>query len=325
MQSKTKYLLTDETIKELFKKAGVDKITKIAPLGAGEFNAVYEVNADRSYVLKIAPNSNTPVLTYEKDMIKAELYWYDRIREKTNISVPVIYYRDFSKDLIQADWFIMEKLDGKQRNKAEIDRDVVTEKTAKMVAEIHGIHNDKFGYIQNQLYDNWYEALCSMIKNLLHDAERAGKRSKNGERLLKYAHKYKDILISVPCSMVNYDLWDPNILCTKSENGDVNFSWIDPERSFWGDRIFDFLCLENPIARIGEKTESIKYYNEVSKTPLKLNRELEIRFAFAFGLIALIQEVEKYYRYTPQNFGWWRNIAGQITYYNRAFGVLKNG
>ncbi|MCH5320491.1 MAG: aminoglycoside phosphotransferase family protein [Eubacterium sp.] len=325
MISKTKYLLDDETIKAMFKKADINGITKIAPLGAGEFNAVYEVIADKNYVLKIAPNADMPVLTYEKDMMKAELYWYEMIRENTDIKVPIVYYQDFSKELIPTDWFIMEKLEGRQRNEIKIDKSVITEKTAKMVAQIHNIHNDKFGYIQNGLYDNWYEALSSIITNLLTDAQKAGKKSKNGEKLLKYAQKYKEILMNVPCCMINYDLWDPNVLCTFDENGDVCFSWIDPERSFWGDRIFDFVCLENPIELITKKTESIKYYNSASEFTINLNKEIEIRFAFALGLLALIQEVEKYYRYTPKNFGWWRNIAGHITYYNTAFRVLKNG
>ena len=325
MISKTKYLLDDNTIKAMFKKAKIDGITKIAPLGAGEFNAVYEVVADKNYVLKIAPEADMPVLTYEKDMMNTELYWYEMIRENTDIRVPIIYYQDFSKELIPTDWFIMEKLEGKQRNEINIDKSVITEKTAKMVAQIHNIHNDKFGYIQNGLYDNWYEALSSIITNLLTDAQRVGKSSKNGEKLLKYAQKYKEILMNVPCCMINYDLWDANVLCTFNENGEVCFSWIDPERSFWGDRIFDFVCLENPIELITKKTESIKYYNYVSKSPIEFNREIEIRFAFALGLLALIQEVEKYYRYTPKNFGWWRNIAGQTTYYQKTFKVLKNG
>lgn len=325
MISKTKYMLRDNQIKAMFKKAEICNISKISPLGAGEFNSVYEVIADKAYVLKVAPCSDIPVMTYEKDMIKAELYWYDKIRNNTDIYVPVIYYKDFSKELIPADWFIMEKLNGKQRNEIDIDKAVITEKTAKMVAQIHNIKNDKYGYIQNRLYDNWYDALKNMIKNLLSDAEQMGKKSKQGKKLLSYAEKYRTLLNKVPCCMVNYDIWDPNVLCKFSENGDVEFQWIDPERSFWGDRIFDFLCLENPIGSITKKTQSIKYYNTVSTSPIELSREVEIRYAFAFGLLALIQEVEKYYRYTPHNFGWWRNIAGSTAYYQAAFKVLKNG
>lgn len=324
MVSRTKYSADDKTVKAMFKKAGIDAITKITPLGAGEFNAVYEVTADKSYVLKIAPDSQTAVMTYEKDMIKSELYWYGVIRDNTDIKVPEIYYTDFSKELIPAGWFIMERLSGRPKNEISLDKDTNTKMTAQMLAQIHNIKNEKFGYVQNGLYDNWYEALTSFITNLLADAERAGKKSKNGCKLLEYAKKYRDILVSVPCCMVNYDLWDTNVIC-KADGENTVFQWIDPERSFWGDRIFDFICVENPIDLISKKTKSIKYYNEVSPCPIKPDRETEIRFAFAMGLLALIQETEKYYRYTPRHYGWWRNVSGQAVYYKRAFGVLKNG
>lgn len=325
MVSRTKYLLSDSTIKSMFKKAGIEGITKIAPLGAGEFNAVYEITADKAYVLKIAPNQNTPVMTYEKDMMQTEVYWYDIIRNNTDIRVPEVYYTDFSKTLIPSDWFIMEKLEGKQRNEISIDKTEIEKKTAQMVAQIHKIKNDEYGYIQNQLYDNWYDALTNMIKNLLLDAQRMHKKSKRGEKLLAYAEKYKSILMSVPCCMVNYDIWDPNVICRYNENNEIEFQWIDPERSFWGDRIFDFMCLGNIIGLMKDKESSIKYYNEVSDIPVELNKETSIRFAFAMGLMALIQDVEKYYRYSPRHFGWWRNIVGSKFYYTRAFGVLKNG
>lgn len=325
MVSRTKYLLSDSTIKSMFKKAGIEGITQIAPLGAGEFNAVYEITADKAYVLKIAPNQNTPVMTYEKDMMQTEVYWYDIIRNNTDIRVPEVYYTDFSKTLIPSDWFIMEKLEGKQRNEISIDKTEIEKKTAQMVAQIHKIKNDEYGYIQNQLYDNWYDALTNMIKNLLLDAQRMHKKSKRGEKLLAYAEKYKSILMSVPCCMVNYDIWDPNVICRYNENNEIEFQWIDPERSFWGDRIFDFMCLGNIIGLMKDKESSIKYYNEVSDIPVELNKETSIRFAFAMGLMALIQDVEKYYRYSPRHFGWWRNIVGSKFYYTRAFGVLKNG
>ena len=324
MKSKTKCLLDDSTIKKLCQKAGIENIKGITPLGAGEFNAVYEITADKTYVLKIAPDKSTPVMTYEKDMMQTEVYWYNIIRSNTNIKVPDVYYTDFSKTLIPSDWFIMEKLDGKQRNEIKIDKTEITKKTAQMAAQIHHIKNDKFGYVQNKLYDNWYDALYNMINSLLLDAKRMNKKSKKGKMLLSYAEKCKDILSSVPCSMVNYDIWDPNVICRYNDKNEIEFQWIDPERSFWGDRIFDFVCLGNIIGLMNEKKESVKYYNETAPIPIKLCRETDIRFAFAMGLLGLIQEVEKYYRYTPRHFGWWRNVGGSAFYYQKAFGVLKN-
>lgn len=324
MVSKTKFVVDDNKIKELFSKFGINGITKISPLGAGEYNAVFEVNADKSYVLKIAPEKNMPVLTYEQGIMKSEVYWYEQIRNHTGIRVPEVYFSDFSKELLPTDYFIMEKLEGRQRNEAGLNKDLITESTASMLAQIHKIKNDKYGYMQNQLYDNWYDALCAMIYNLLDDARAVGRRSKRGEKLLKYAHEYKSIIEKAECTMVNYDLWDPNVICV-ADNENTEFCWIDPERSFWGDKIFDFICMENPVSSIKAKKKSLQVYNSVTDVPVEANRDTEIRYAFAQGLMGLIMEVEKYYRYTPRHYGWWRNVATSTVMYRCAFRVLKNG
>lgn len=117
MISKTKFLLDEKMIKSLCQSAGIENIKEIRPLGDGEYNAVYEISADRKYALKIAPDANTQVLTYEKGMMKAELYWYDILRKNTSIRVPEIYYSDLSRKLINADWFVMEKLEGVPKNR----------------------------------------------------------------------------------------------------------------------------------------------------------------------------------------------------------------
>jgi len=324
MISRTKSHINKETVMRLCEKAGIKNIKSISPLGAGEFNAVYEITADRAYVLKIAPSSQTPVMTHEKNMMQSEIYWYDIIRTQTNIKVPDVYYTDFSKSVIPSDWFIMEKLEGVPRNEIKANETELLEKTAHMLAQIHKIKNDTYGYVQNMLYDNWYAALTSIIQNMLEDAKRAGRKSKNGERLLAYAVQYKSMLEKIPCCMVNYDLWDPNIICRHNENHELELQWIDPERSFWGDRIFDFICLENPASFLNKKTRSITFYNQKADTPIILNKETEIRFAFAMGLLAMIQEIEKYYRYTPLLYGWWRNTGGSKYYYSAAFKILKS-
>ena len=35
--------------------------------------------------MKIAPRPQVPVMTYERDMLATELYWYDQIRQHTEI------------------------------------------------------------------------------------------------------------------------------------------------------------------------------------------------------------------------------------------------
>lgn len=326
MVSRTKYLLDNKTVTRLFENAGITGITSIAPLGAGEYNAVYAVKADKAYVLKVAPAADTPILTYEKEMMQSEVYWYSLLRTQTDIRVPEVYFADDSKTLIPTAYFIMEKLEGTQMDKFQMTAEEKTEcsrRVAQMVAQLHKIQNTEFGYLQNGLYGNWYDALTSMLENLICDAERVGKKSPKGRKLLAYAQKYESVLKEVPCTMVNYDAWMPNMLCRRLENGKIEIAWIDPERSFWGDRIFDFICLEFPKP-LSKKTLSVRAYNEVSGQPILCSREECIRFAFAEGVMALIQEVEKYYRYTPHHFGWWRNVLSAAMLYKQAFRTLEN-
>ena len=83
--------------------------------------------------------------------------------------------------------------------------------------------------------------------------------------------------------------------------------------------------MQNPLFSVKAKKESLKIYNSVTDVPVEENRDTEIRYAFAQGLMGLIMEIEKYYRYTHHHFGWWRNIATGAVMYKCAFRVLKNG
>lgn len=326
MVSRTKFDIRPETVKKLFHASGLGEAVGIRELGAGEYNALFSVETkEKEYVLKIAPDPAIPVLTYEKNMMAAELFWYEQMKKSTSISVPEIYFRDLSRTLIPADYFIMEKVCGEQldavklsaEEKAEVDGEL-----ARMAAQIHRIQNDRFGYIQNDLYEDWYQALTSFVSNLLEDCAAVGKRSRRGEKLLKCIRAHRETFQKAECGMVNFDLWPANILCRR-KNGKVEYVWIDPERSFWGDRIADFACLEL-MKPLEKKKKSLTAYNTVAQNPILCSDDEKIRYAAAIGYFSLILETEKYYRYTPRHFGWWRNVLSSAVFYKKAFRALKS-
>ena len=88
--SKTKYEASEEEIKKLF---------SFHKLGNVLDNAAYKVTCDNglSYALKIAPPEGSKVLTYEKNMMKSEVFWYSQMHEKTDILCPKVYVSDFPK------------------------------------------------------------------------------------------------------------------------------------------------------------------------------------------------------------------------------------
>ena len=63
----------------------------------------------------------------------------------------------------------------------------------------------------------------------------------------------------------------------------------------------------------------------VRQVPQQTAGETRLRYAFAQGLLALIQEVEKYYRFTPLSQGWMVDIGGASLAYKAAFSTLRRG
>jgi aminoglycoside phosphotransferase (APT) family kinase protein len=324
MISRTKHDVDDDIVKKLMASVGLEGATEVAPLGAGEYNAVYAVATDGgNYAVKIAPRPDVPVLTYEHGMMSAELFWYGKMRE-AGINVPEIRHADFTHGIIPSDWFVMDRIDGTQMDLMRFTPPEETEAfaaTARLVARIHGRKNDRFGYVQSGLHDDWYQAIRAMAADLVADAARVHRTTRRGERLLALVDRHRDILRAADCVMVNFDVWPPNILCRRTHDG-MEYTWIDPERSFWGDPICDFVCLEM-FAPLAEKKATLAAYNAVADHPVRATREERIRYAVAQGYLALIMEVEKYYRYTPLHFGWHRNVVVSAKLYADAFAALE--
>ncbi len=325
MKSSTKVLLDSSAVLALCAAAGFPDAGNVSPLGAGEFNAVYAFEAaGRRYALKIAPDSRAPVMTYERSMMQSEVFWYEQLRSHTAIAVPEISHADFSRALLPSDFFIMELVPGKQMNEMDFtsaEKESATEKLPEMAAQIHRIANRGYGYPQCGLHDTWPQALYAMVRAIVSDAAAMGKPCENGEKLLSLVQRHREVLSRAECRMVNFDLWEANILCDRREDG-MHYTWIDPERGFWGDPLMDFICFEfdKPLFA---KRASLSAYNAVAETPVVPGREAEIRFAFAQAYLGLIMEVERYYRYTPEDEGWKRNdmVCGFL--FEKAFGCLE--
>jgi aminoglycoside phosphotransferase (APT) family kinase protein len=326
MRSKTKLAIDPETIKKLFDKAGIPGAEHIAPLGAGEYNSVYAANASgKAYAIKIAPHPSATILTYEQDMMAQEIYYYKLMANQARISVPQIFYVDFSKEEIPAEYFIMQRLSGTQIDQANLDdsqKKEAEQKLAAMAAQMHSVKGEKFGYRQNQLFDNWYLALESMVTNLIADCRRLHHGTRRGQKLLTYIHEHRAVLEKVESVLINFDIWPPNIFCD-NQNDDIKLSWIDPERCLWGDRIADFVCLDFMNMSLNEKDATIQAYNQVSAEPVTVGTEEKIRFAIMLGYLGLIIEVEKYARYTLLHYGYWRNIMAANMLLSNCFTQLE--
>jgi len=327
MKSNTKVLLDDAQVAALCAAAGFEKAEHIHALGAGEFNAVYAFDSgEEGYALKIAPDSRRPVMTYERDMMRSEVFWYEQIRTHTDIRVPEVVHTDFSRALLPSEFFIMRRIPGRQMNEMDFkpgEREAAVATLPRMAAQIHRIRHEGYGYPQCGFYDSWDRALAAMTEAIVRDAQAMNQACVNGERILDRIAKHRGVLERAECRMVNFDLWESNILCERKHDG-IQYVWIDPERSFWGDPVMDFICFE-PDKPLRSKRASLDAYNRAAERQVTADRETEIRFAFAQAYLGLIMEVERYYRYQPDDEGWQRNDAVYGQLLAGAFACLEDG
>ncbi len=325
MISKTKKNLTNPEVKALCASAGFANAENIHSLGAGEFNAVYAFDADgKGYALKVAPTVDTPVMTYEQNMMHSELFWYTQIAKHTDIAVPDVVYTDSSRTLLPSDFFIMQRISGKQMNEMEFspqEKQQASMLMPQLAAKMHHIKGEGYGYPQNGLYDTWTKAFYAMTEALVQDAAQMGQTCENGEKTLGYIRKHAAVLDRVPCRMVNFDLWEANILCNRTETG-LQFVLIDPERGFWGDPVMDFNCLGFGQS-LQEKQEALQVYNSAAPEPVVADLGVAIRNAFAQAYLGVIMEVERYYRYVPGDEGWTRNDQACAFLFQNAFACLN--
>jgi aminoglycoside phosphotransferase (APT) family kinase protein len=324
MRSNTKARLDAQAISALCASAGFQGIQNVKPLGAGEFNAVYAFDSGgKGYALKIAPDARTPVMAYERNMMRSEVFWYGQLRKYTDVLIPEIVHTDFSRSLLPSDFFVMERIPGRQMNEMDFSPEERARAVAllpEIAAQMHRISHEGFGYPQCGFFETWPEALYAMTEAMVKDAADMGRPCETGERTLRYIRRYSAVLERAACRMVNFDLWESNILCERTGDG-VRYVMIDPERGYWGDPIMDFICFEfdKPLK---QKTASLRAYNSLARQPLAADREAEIRFAFAQAYLGVVMEVERYFRYVPGDEGWTRNDRVCEMLFAGAFGCL---
>ena len=72
-----------------------------------------------------------------------------------------------------------------------------------------------------------------------------------------------------------------------------------------------------------DKQKEIAIYNRSAETPIEAGVEEEIRYEIMIAYLALIEEVEKYVRYEPDEENYIRNTVDARDMYDLAFGILE--
>lgn len=308
--SNTKTRLTTNQIENLVHNCFGEnyKVKSCKELTEGMFNAIFSLSfADNTaiehseVILKVGVPQNKYVLTYEKDIMTAEVEAY-RLLYTMDIPTPKILFSDFSCKQIDSPYFFMEKLNGTLwinkkdsltfENKKQLEFCLGQE-----VAKMHTIKGDGFGYFSRKntpLHSSWKSAFVAMVMTTLQDAVAANIILPIDEINAVLSNR-KNILddITTP-SLVNFDITGKNILLIKNNEDYIIEGIIDHERAFFGDPYADFLSIENIVGPIEQAYDFIDGYENYSGKKLTFTKHDKTRLQLYRLYMGIIQCAEVY-------------------------------
>ncbi len=327
MKSITKNLLSGDKIRELAKiNFGYScEVKNITELKGGMFNAIYimeRANEKDYIVLKIGVTPETPLLTYERNIMQTEVECLRLVSEQTVVPVPKVLAYDFSKKHIPSDYFFMSALEGvplssvsKKMPPENLNK--IKSKLADYLAQIHMIKGTYYGYFTadpNKQYGSWKEAFAKMFEQILSDSRARHTRLpyERIERALKENSVYLENT-KAP-SLVNFDCHEGNIFVKKTDGEYRIEGIIDLERSFWGDPIADFptaFIFTDDIRK--EKSFLDEYLNVSSKK--SVYTEADAKLYQLYRMYILVIMAAEIFRY-----GF---LYGQMQSLWAKFGIMK--
>ncbi|UQZ36434.1 aminoglycoside phosphotransferase family protein [Paenibacillus sp. PK3_47] len=217
-------------------------------LTGGYFNTAYdlELSDGRSVILKIAPAAETEMLSYEKDIMRAEVEALELVADIGGIPVPEVYSYDESLRLISSPYFFMEKIEGQPYS--EVKESLSPEERSsiehqigryqRLINEIKGSGFGLFGQSPAETGQSWRATFTSLMNRLLADAAWLGVTLPAAqEEIRRVLERYYSALDEVTePRLIHWDLWNGNVFV---KDGRV-ISIIDWERALWGDVLLEY-------------------------------------------------------------------------------------
>jgi aminoglycoside phosphotransferase (APT) family kinase protein len=247
MQSRTKTeisrTLIDAMVRTEFGPSVV--LAEVKSLDDGWFNSAYAIrflDGAADVVLRVAPDPEMQLLTYEQDMMRAEIEVHELVQNKLDVPLPRLCAYNLRRDVVDRDYMFTEMLSGTPLNKLSQpldpeNRDAVERELGAYAARIHAQHGPGFGYFGKTLYESWREAFLDMVFVLLDDGASLGVELPLPYEQIRAAFDgLAGALDEVKRpSLVHWDLWPGNVFVVERDGRHTIEGITDWERAYWGD------------------------------------------------------------------------------------------
>lgn len=327
MHSRTKVALDRADLETVVAEVlGTDSpVVRVEELTDGMFNTASAITlADGTEaVLKVAPPAGVPLLTYERDLMRAEIDFYQRVAGV--VAVPAVLGTDLSRTRVPRDLFLMERLHGRplravRRTLPTADRAAVQHELGALVGRLRAVTGTRFGYDRPDgalSADTWPEAFRLMMAAVLDDAARFGVRlPRSRDRVLALVDAATPALAGVrEPVLTHFDLWEGNVFVVPHEGGHHIEAVVDGERAFWGDPLAE-LVSTSLFTDPRRATDFLAGLAEATGRPLVFSPEVQTRLGLYRAYLCTVMAVEgvpRGYRgaeaFATRRFALWRLAA----------------
>lgn len=247
MKALTKNHQSQETLQAMVEKCfpGLH-LQSYKELTEGYFNVAYDVvlSNGKHTILKVAPKKDTRVMTYEKNIMFAEVEAMKLVTAHDGIPAPKVFAYDNTCNLCDSPYFFMEKLEGETLNNilntlTEAQISSIRQELGKINSRINFIKRDYFGYpgLPEFHGDKWYPTFVKMMKTAVNDNLVANVDLQIPlDTMWECLEADKAVFeeVTEPC-LIHWDCWDGNIFVKEGKITGI----IDWERSMFADPLME--------------------------------------------------------------------------------------
>lgn len=218
------------------------RVDDISLLGKGATASVYKVKtADEPYNLAIKCSSNAELLKQEYEQIKF-------INDRIDCKLPHLYHYGKAENGYAV--MIMEYFNGVSASELKHIRKakkILPDMVIDNLLKIQSVHNDKYGPVNNAIYDTWYDYYSEFAKEIydyayqLHCSERI---EKTVFRAVELSYEKLKLILG-DCqgkpTLIHGDYWQPNFII--DENTYELIGIIDPFNVIWAEPEYELFQL----------------------------------------------------------------------------------
>lgn len=319
MESTSKVAVTPEELARLTEKGLGLSLIESREITEGWFNTIHRLVLDDGSVagLKIAPPLSFEAMTYEKDLLQAEIGVQTLLVNSGILGTQVLAQGTDPIAGESMDWFMYRWVEGSNLDSARKTMDPASQERAdaevgRQGALVNSIVGKRFGrwHVDHCASESWPVSFSKMIEDLLADAERISVDLPwDPIKIRSLLERSGPALSEVTqARLVLWDLHDGNII-VDPVNGEVK-AIIDGDRALWGDPLMEFYFRSFVQPSPDWRTAYNNTFDTTGASVDTKSRAAQIRISWYDLYLALVMVIETVYRKYPPGHDQWAKEMG---------------